>query len=144
MRYFRLFLTWKKYDPNSTYQSLRNTLDKYSIFCGRNPVSYWLKLVERTTFECFCDIFTCRYQWWLMLAAVRQEEHPLEWRTRAPSEHPLVQVCSVAMVMVVVLIRNTHQSKVSKHRWLLWVQQVIECVLQLIMRFWTGSVLPLF
>ena len=91
MRCFRLFLTWKKYDPNLTYQSLRTTLDKYSIFCGRNPVSYWLKLVESTPFECFCDVFTCRYQWWSMLAAVRQEEHPLEWRTRAPSEHPLVR-----------------------------------------------------
>jgi len=91
MKCFRLFLTWKKYDPNSTYQSLRTTLDKYSIFCGRNPVSYWLKLVESTPFECFCDVFTCRYQWWLILAAVRQEERPLEWRTRAPSEHPLVR-----------------------------------------------------
>jgi len=49
MRCFRLFLTWKKYDPNSTYQSLRATLDKYSIFCGRNPVSYCLKLVESTS-----------------------------------------------------------------------------------------------
>ena len=47
MRCFRLFLTWKKYDSNgATYRSLRTTLDKYSIFCGRNPVSYWLKLVE--------------------------------------------------------------------------------------------------
>ena len=91
MRCFRLFLTWKKYDSNgATYQSLRTTLDKYSIFCGRNPVSYWLKLVESTPFECCCDVFTCRYQWWSMLAAVRQEEHPLEWRTRAPSEHPHV------------------------------------------------------
>ena len=41
-----------------------------------------------------------------MLAAVTQEEHPLEWRTRAPSEHLLVQVCGVAMVMVVVQIGN--------------------------------------
>ena len=49
MRCFRLFLTWKICDTNgATYQSLRTTLDKYSIFCGRNPVSYWLKLVERT------------------------------------------------------------------------------------------------
>ena len=39
MRCFRLLLTWKKYDQDSTYQSLRTTLDKYSIFCGRNPVS---------------------------------------------------------------------------------------------------------
>ena len=49
MRCFRLFLTWKICDTNgATYQSLRTTLDKYSIFCGRNPVSYWLKLVETT------------------------------------------------------------------------------------------------
>ena len=54
MRCFRLLLTWKKYDANSTYRSLRTTLDKYSIFCGRNPVSYWLKLVEGTPFDCFC------------------------------------------------------------------------------------------
>jgi len=54
MRCFHLFLTRKKHDTNgATYQSLRTTLDKYSIFCGRNPVSYWLKLVESTTFECF-------------------------------------------------------------------------------------------
>jgi len=70
MRCFRLFLTWKKYDSHgATYQNLRTTLDKYSIFCGRNPVSYWLKLVESTPFECFWDVFTCRYQWWSMLAA---------------------------------------------------------------------------
>ena len=55
MRCFRLLLTWKKYAPNPTYQSLHTTLDKYSIFCGRNPVSYWLKLVEGTHFDCFCD-----------------------------------------------------------------------------------------
>jgi len=62
MRCFRLFLTWKTCDTNgATYQSLCTTLDKYSIFCGRNPVSYWLKLVESTPFECFCDVFTCRY-----------------------------------------------------------------------------------
>ena len=41
MRCFRLLLTWKNCDTGgSTYQSLRITLDKYSIFCGRNPVSY--------------------------------------------------------------------------------------------------------
>ena len=39
MRCFRLFLTWKKYDTDgATYRSLRTTLDKYSIFCGRNPL----------------------------------------------------------------------------------------------------------
>ena len=40
MRCFRLLLTWKNCDAGgSTYQSLRTTLDNYSIFCGRNPVS---------------------------------------------------------------------------------------------------------
>jgi len=40
MKCFRLFLTWKNCDTGgSTYQNLRTTLDKYSIFCGRNPVS---------------------------------------------------------------------------------------------------------
>ena len=40
MKCFRLLLTWKNCDTGgSTYQSLRTTLDKYSIFCGRNPVS---------------------------------------------------------------------------------------------------------
>ena len=39
MRCFRLLLTWKNCDAGgSTYQSLRTTLDKYSIFCGRNPL----------------------------------------------------------------------------------------------------------
>ena len=45
-----------------------------------------------------------------MLVAVRQEEHPLEWRARAPSEHDLVQVCGVAIetvVVVVVQVGNT-------------------------------------
>ena len=44
MRCFCLLLTWKNCDTGGgTYQSLRNTLDKYSIFCGRNPVSYSTK-----------------------------------------------------------------------------------------------------
>ena len=44
MRCFRLLLTWKNCDTGgSTYQSLRTTLDKYSIFCGRNPVSNQFK-----------------------------------------------------------------------------------------------------
>ena len=39
-RCFRLLLTWKNCDSDGgTYQSLRTTLDKYSIFCGRNLVS---------------------------------------------------------------------------------------------------------
>ena len=46
MRCFRLFLTWKNCDAGgSTYQSLRTTLDKYSIFCGRNPVSDHFKIM---------------------------------------------------------------------------------------------------
>ena len=48
MRCFRLLLTWKNCDTGgSTYQSLRTTLDKYSIFCGRNPVSNQFKLAAR-------------------------------------------------------------------------------------------------
>ena len=44
MRCFCLLLTWKNCDTGGgTYQSLQNTLDKYSIFCGRNPVSYSTK-----------------------------------------------------------------------------------------------------
>ena len=40
MRCFRLLLTWKNCDTGgSTYHSLRTTLDKYSIFNGRNLVS---------------------------------------------------------------------------------------------------------
>ena len=40
MKCFRLLLTWKNCDAGGgTYQSLHTTLDKYSIFCGRNPVS---------------------------------------------------------------------------------------------------------
>ena len=40
-RCFRVLVAWKdNFDTGgSTYQSLRTTLDKYSIFCGRNPVS---------------------------------------------------------------------------------------------------------
>ena len=48
MRCFRLLLTWKNCDTGgSTYQSLRTTLDKYSIFCGRNPVSNHFKQLPR-------------------------------------------------------------------------------------------------
>ena len=39
-RYFRVLVAWKdNFDTGGgTYQSLRTTLDKYSIFCGRNPL----------------------------------------------------------------------------------------------------------
>ena len=58
MRCFRLLVAWKdNFDTGgSTYQSLCTTLDKYSIFSGRDPrdpVSYQLKL-ELYIFECFC------------------------------------------------------------------------------------------
>ena len=50
MRCFRLLLTWKNCDTGgSTYQSLRTTLDKYSIFCGRNPVSNQFKQLGDTS-----------------------------------------------------------------------------------------------
>ena len=50
MKCFRLLLTWKNCDTGgSTYQSLRTTLDKYSIFCGRNPVSNQFKQLEDTS-----------------------------------------------------------------------------------------------
>ena len=58
MRCFRLLLTWKNCDTGgSTYQSLRTTLDKYSIFCGRNPVSYD-HISRKCTFNCCrdCDV----------------------------------------------------------------------------------------
>ena len=49
MQCFRLLLTWKNCDTGgSTYQSLRTTLDKYSIFCGRNPVSNQFKQLGDT------------------------------------------------------------------------------------------------
>ena len=50
MRCFRLLLTWKNCDTGgSTYQSLHTTLDKYSIFCGRNPVSNQFKQLGDTS-----------------------------------------------------------------------------------------------
>ena len=50
MRCFRLLLTWKNCDTGgSTYQSLHTTLDKYSIFCGRNPVSNQFKQLVDTS-----------------------------------------------------------------------------------------------
>ena len=49
MRCFRLLLTWKNCDTGGgTYQSLHTTLDKYSIFCGRNPVSWSYTLNYRS------------------------------------------------------------------------------------------------
>ena len=51
MRCFRVLVAWKdNFDTGgSTYQSLRTTLDKYSIFCGRNPL-------VRT-----CSLVVCHY-----------------------------------------------------------------------------------
>ena len=34
-KYFHIFRTWSKY---RTYNDLKEALDKYSIFCGRNPL----------------------------------------------------------------------------------------------------------
>ena len=59
MRCFRLLVAWKdNFDTGgSTYQSLRTTLNKYSIFSGRDPrdpVSYQLKLMyTRYNLKCF-------------------------------------------------------------------------------------------
>ena len=33
-----VFQMWKKSTPSPTYGALRSALDKYSVFCGRNPV----------------------------------------------------------------------------------------------------------
>ena len=35
---YLLFRTWADWSPNPTYQVLRSALDKYSVFCGRNPL----------------------------------------------------------------------------------------------------------
>ena len=59
MRCFRLLLTWKNCDTGgSTYQSLRTTLDKYSIFCGRNPlvsITLFEFINRKYKFNCLCD-----------------------------------------------------------------------------------------
>ena len=35
---FLIFKIWKKFTPNPNFKGLRETLDKYSVFCGRNPL----------------------------------------------------------------------------------------------------------
>ena len=35
---FHVFKTWTKFADNQTYNGLKEALDKYSIFCGRNPL----------------------------------------------------------------------------------------------------------
>ena len=36
-----VFQVWKENTQSPTYEALRSALDKYSVFCGRNPlVSY--------------------------------------------------------------------------------------------------------
>ena len=35
---FHVFKTWKKFTENPTYNGLREAMDKYSIFRGRNPL----------------------------------------------------------------------------------------------------------
>ena len=34
-----LFRYWARCSPNPTYQALRSALDKFSVFCGRNPLN---------------------------------------------------------------------------------------------------------
>ena len=52
-RCFRVLVAWKdNFDTGgSTYQSLRTALDKYSIFCGRNP------LTGKNLFTCGLPLF---------------------------------------------------------------------------------------
>ena len=33
-----MFRAWKASNPTSTYQALRSALDRFSVFCGRNPL----------------------------------------------------------------------------------------------------------
>ena len=35
---YLLFRTWALSSPSGTYQALRSSLDKFSVFCGRNPL----------------------------------------------------------------------------------------------------------
>ena len=35
---YLLFRTWALCSPNPTYQALRSALDRFSVFCGRNPL----------------------------------------------------------------------------------------------------------
>jgi serine/threonine-protein phosphatase 6 regulatory ankyrin repeat subunit B len=51
---FLIFKTWKKFAPNPTFRGLRETLDKYSIFCGRNP------LVREIKFHSLCAYISYR------------------------------------------------------------------------------------
>ena len=34
----QVFQVWKESTRTPTYRSLRSALDKYSVFCGRNPL----------------------------------------------------------------------------------------------------------
>ena len=43
---FLIFTTWKKFTENCTYRELRNVLDSYSIFCGRNPLENEVSVID--------------------------------------------------------------------------------------------------
>ena len=43
---FLIFKIWKKFASNPTFKGLRETLDKYSVFCGRNPLVSEVKILR--------------------------------------------------------------------------------------------------
>ena len=49
---FLIFKTWKKYIPNPTLKQLRETLDKYSVFRGRNPLVSEIDKIMLVLYTC--------------------------------------------------------------------------------------------
>ena len=57
---YELFRTWKKFTEEQTYSGLRRVMDKYSIFCGRNPLVSWITTTVYPTQTYFIFIFLSR------------------------------------------------------------------------------------
>ena len=56
---FLLFRTWALCSPSRTYQALRSALDRFSVFCGRNPlVSVLCILCMRPSGQCTLSLCT--------------------------------------------------------------------------------------
>ena len=63
-RCFLVFMTWKKSTADPTYKGLRETLDKHSVFCGRNPLVS--KIVAVGSVNGMLQIIIIRREWYLL------------------------------------------------------------------------------
>ena len=61
---FHVFKTWKKFTTNPTYKGLRQALDNFSIFRGRDPLHGKLSLKLSICYTAlYCWLFSYIYLW---------------------------------------------------------------------------------